>query len=216
MAAASRHPRTRWCLTVTGPDGTAVAHGCARGRHPWTPSAGPDRQTTGGCGRDGPGTARDGPAARDGPGSTRDRTAPPAPGGHQPPAGPDEQQAAQLNGLLRRLNVILNPIAKGDCDHRHQEHRYAPGRLLAHLIRARTARCTAPGCGAQACYCDLDHTLPYPAGRTCQCGLGPVCRRHHRCKQAPDWKLRQPQPGIIRWTTPSGRTHTTTPTRYDL
>src|SRR5262249_51555194 len=40
VAAASRHPRTRWCLTVTGPDGTAVAHGCARGRHPRTPSVG--------------------------------------------------------------------------------------------------------------------------------------------------------------------------------
>jgi len=73
-----------------------------------------------------------------------------------------------------------------------------------------------PGCGAQACFCDLDHTLPYPAGRTCQCGLAPLCRRHHRCKQAPGWKLRQPQPGIMRWTTPSGRTYTTTPTVYEL
>jgi hypothetical protein len=118
--------------------------------------------------------------------------------------------------LLRRLNVALNPIAKDSCDHRHQEHRYAPSRLLQHLIRARTIRCSAPGCGAQAYYCDLDHSVPYPAGRTCQCGLAPLCRRHHRCKQAPGWKLRQPQPGIMRWTTPSGRTYTTTPTVYDL
>src|SRR5215469_6879122 len=53
IRAASRHPRTRWCLTVTGPDGTAVAHGCARGQHPWTPApgaGGPDRQATGGGG----------------------------------------------------------------------------------------------------------------------------------------------------------------------
>ena len=27
-------PRTRWCFTLLGPDGTAVAHGCARGPHP--------------------------------------------------------------------------------------------------------------------------------------------------------------------------------------
>ncbi len=33
--AASGHPRTRWCLTVLSPDGTAVAHGCAAGRHSW-------------------------------------------------------------------------------------------------------------------------------------------------------------------------------------
>jgi hypothetical protein len=192
VQAASHHPRTRWCVTVAGPDGTAAAHGCARGQHPWTP----------GTARDGPGTARDGPA--------------PGPGEHPPPAGPDAVQPAQLAGLLRRLNPTLNPIAKGECDHRHQEHRYAPGRMLAHLIRARTARCSAPGCGARACFCDLDHALPYPAGRTCQCGLGPVCRRHHRCKQAPGWRLRQPQPGVMRWTTPSGRTYTTTPTVYDL
>ncbi|HET6187238.1 MAG TPA: HNH endonuclease signature motif containing protein, partial [Trebonia sp.] len=33
-AAAAEHPRTRWCVTVVGPDGTARAHGCARGQHP--------------------------------------------------------------------------------------------------------------------------------------------------------------------------------------
>jgi hypothetical protein len=33
IAAAARHPRTRWCLTVLNPDGTAAAHGCAPGRH---------------------------------------------------------------------------------------------------------------------------------------------------------------------------------------
>ena len=36
VKAASRHPRTRWCVTVTGADGTAVAHGCAAGQHPWS------------------------------------------------------------------------------------------------------------------------------------------------------------------------------------
>ena len=30
-AAAAAHPATRWCATLTGPDGTALAHGCARG-----------------------------------------------------------------------------------------------------------------------------------------------------------------------------------------
>ncbi len=39
--AASRHPRTRWCVTVTGADGTAIAHGCAAGQHPWHGNAPP-------------------------------------------------------------------------------------------------------------------------------------------------------------------------------
>jgi predicted CxxxxCH...CXXCH cytochrome family protein len=33
-AAAAAHPATRWCVTLTGPDGTALAHGCARGSRP--------------------------------------------------------------------------------------------------------------------------------------------------------------------------------------
>jgi hypothetical protein len=38
VRAASRHPRTRWDITLIGADGTAVAHGRARGQHPWTPA----------------------------------------------------------------------------------------------------------------------------------------------------------------------------------
>ncbi|MGB6613592.1 MAG: DUF222 domain-containing protein [Trebonia sp.] len=192
VQAASAHPRTRWCFTLLGPDGTAVAHGCARGQHPWTP--GPD---SGGGSRDGPATS----------GTTAT--------GHSGRDGPDARQAAALADLLRDLNVTFTPIAKGTCDHAGQEDRYTPSRKLKHLVRARTATCPAPGCGAQAYHNDLDHTLAYPAGITCQCDLAPPCRRHHRVKQAPGWTLTQPEPGVMRWTTPSGRSYTTRPTVYD-
>jgi len=145
-----------------------------------------------GCGRDGPRTGHD----RDG------------------PPGPDAEQAAQLLDLLRRLNVTLHPIAKGACDHRHREDRYVPSRTLKHLVRARTATCTAPGCGARAIHCDLDHTRAYPAGITCECDLAPLCRHHHRCKQAEGWRLEQPAPGVLVWRTPAGRSYTTTPAVY--
>jgi hypothetical protein len=121
-----------------------------------------------------------------------------------------------LTDFLRKLNVTFTPIAKGTCDHADREDRYTPSRKLGHLVRARTARCTAPGCGAQAVHCDLDHTLPYPAGLTCQCDLAPACRRHHRCKQAPGWTLTQPEPGVMTWTTPAGRGYTTRPTVYHV
>jgi hypothetical protein len=177
LQAASQHPSTRWRVTQLAPDGTAAAHGTARGPHPWIPPP-----HTGGATRD----------------------------------GPDTRQAAALTELLRDLNVTLTPIAKGSCDHASREDRYTPSRNLKDLIRARTARCTAPGCGAQAVHCDLDHTLPYPAGITCQCDLAPACRRHHRCKQAPGWALSQPEPGVMIWTTPSGRSYTTRPTVYEM
>jgi hypothetical protein len=40
IAAAARHPSTRWCVTALNPDGTAAAHGCVPGRHP-APGTGP-------------------------------------------------------------------------------------------------------------------------------------------------------------------------------
>jgi Domain of unknown function (DUF222) len=188
--AASQDPRTRWCHTLTGPDGTAIAHGCARGPHPWNPEPA--------------GSSRDGPGPPDTT-ATRNTAA----------DGPNARQAAALADFLRRLNITLTPIAKGTCDHASEEHRYTPSRKLKHIVRARTTRCTAPGCGAQAACCDLDHTTAYPAGRTCQCNLSPPCRRHHRAKQAPGWQLTQPEPGVMRWTTPSGRSYTTGPTSYE-
>ena len=52
------------------------------------------------------------------------------------------------------------PVARGPCDHAHAEIGYHPSRKLAHLIRARNATCTAPGCRLPAARCDLDHTVP--------------------------------------------------------
>jgi len=176
LQAASLDPRTRLCVTILNPDGTAAAHGCARGQHPWIPPP-----TSGERNRD----------------------------------GPDARQAAALTEFLRGLNITFTPIAKGSCDHRNAEDRYTPSRKLGHLIRARTATCPAPGCGAQAHHNDLDHTVPYPNGSTDECNISPPCRRHHRVKQAPGWTLTQPEPGLMRWTTPSGRSHTTRPTVYE-
>jgi hypothetical protein len=193
LQAASRHPRTRWCVTAVDPSGTAVAHGCSRGPHRWTPAA-PAAGT--GPGTTGPGTS--------GPGTTR-----------PPPPGPDEHQRAQLAELLRALNITMEPIAKGTCDHRHREERYTPSRKLGHLVRARTATCPAPGCGASSHHADLDHTVPWPLGGTDECNISPPCRRHHRVKQASGWKLEQTSPGVMRWTAPSGRTYVTGPTIYD-
>jgi hypothetical protein len=113
------------------------------------------------------------------------------------------------------LKTPLIPVARGPCDHARAETGYHPSRALQHLIRARSATCTAPGCRRPAARCDLDHTVPWDqGGRTCECGLAPLCRHHHRCKQAEGWQLTQPEPGIMVWRTPSGRTYATAPTEY--
>jgi hypothetical protein len=69
--------------------------------------------------------------------------------------------------------------------------------------------------GDPATRCDLDHTIPHHlGGRTCECGLAPLCRRHHQAKQAPGWALTQNQPGDMTWTTPGRRRYTTHPISY--
>jgi Domain of unknown function (DUF222) len=187
--AAAAHPATRWCWTLLRDDGTAAAHACAPGRHPWPP---PDPLN---------------------PNGLTEAANPEDPGGNRD--GPTPEQAAQLAAFLAGLGATLRPIAKGSCDHPHAEDRYVPSRQLKHLVQARTATCPAPGCDAQACRADADHTIPWPDGPTDECNLAPPCRRHHRVKQSPDWKLEQPEPGVMVWTTPAGRTYTTTPTVYD-
>jgi hypothetical protein len=44
--------------------------------------------------------------------------------------------------------------------------------------------------------------------------LAPLCRHHHRSKQAEGWRLEQPKPGVLVWRTPAGRRYITTPTVY--
>ncbi len=151
LVAAAAHPRTRWCLTVLNPDGTAAAHGCAPGRH----------------------------------------TAP-----------------------LDLSRFTLTRVIRGPCDHAQAEPGYTPSRRLRHLVATRSTRCTAPGCGRPAASCDLDHSVPWQdGGLTCPCNLSPLCRHHHKCKQRDGWTLEQPEPGVLVWRTPVGRTYTTTPSQ---
>jgi hypothetical protein len=111
----------------------------------------------------------------------------------------------------------MTPIARGSCDHARAEAGYHPSRKLQHLIRARNATCTAPGCSRPAARCDLDHTIPWDqGGPTCECDLAPLCPHHHRAKQAQGWHLEQPEPGLLVWRTPAGRAYATRPTRYPI
>jgi hypothetical protein len=191
-AAAAANPKTTWCLTVTDGQGHAVAHGCAR------PEPRSHRK------RAGPGPPGDTgfsftPASRDGPpggyGTWRLRT---------PGPGPD-------------LIVTIDPITTDPCDHRHETRGHDPGVRLRHLAQVRHATCTSPVCRRPAAQCDLEHNTPYEAGgRTCLCNTGPKCRHDHRLKQHPKWKVDQLPDGTFRWTTPSGRTYITEPTRYPI
>ena len=111
--------------------------------------------------------------------------------------------------------IKITPIETASCAHRYQSSGYQPSPTLRHRVKIRSPRCGFPGCRRAARRCDDDHTIPYhKGGRTCECNLYPLCRHHHRCKQADGWRLEQPEPGVLVWHTPAGRTYTTTPTHY--
>ena len=101
------------------------------------------------------------------------------------------------------------------CTHTRESRGYRPSPALRHLIKIRDRRCSFPGCRRPATRCDDDHTVAYDqGGRTCECNLAPLCRRHHRTKQATGWQLTQPAPGTLTWTPPHQRSYTTTPGHY--
>ena len=103
-------------------------------------------------------------------------------------------------------------IGERQCTHERSAAGYrVPPRLRA-FLEARDQDCGFPPCRRAAASCDMDHTIPYHlGGLTCECNLGPHCRRHHRIKGCRMWRLEQPRPGVLRWTTPAGLTYMSSP-----
>lgn len=162
----ARQPGARWCLTLTGRDGRAIAHGCARA----------------------------GPGVRAGP--------EPKPAGNGPADG-------------WALTVTVRPLAVGECCHGRESQGYQPAPSLRHVVNIRQRTCGFPGCRNPAARCDQDHTIPHgQGGRTCECNLAPLCRRHHRAKQAQGWRLDQPEPGVLLWRLPHGGSYRVESGRY--
>ncbi|MBC6459357.1 HNH endonuclease signature motif containing protein [Actinomadura sp. HBU206391] len=95
---------------------------------------------------------------------------------------------------------------------RHGHVGYRPPAAMRRLIEHRHRTCVFPTCNARSTRCDADHTRPYDKGGiTCRCNLAPLCRRHHRIKQHPRWRLLQLWPGLLIWITPAGTWHIVTP-----
>jgi hypothetical protein len=146
------------------------------------------------------------------------RTAPPAGLRHtkpdvRPRAGPGTRTRAGP-GIRARdgtWTFTVMPLGNPACDHASETPGYRPSTALRHLIEIRQPTCRHPGCRRPATRCDVDHTVAYHlGGRTCLCNLAPLCRRHHRVKQAPGWALEQVSPGVVIWNTPAGRRYTVT------
>jgi hypothetical protein len=175
-------PGTRFCLSITTPDGQPLGHACTKIAPPGA----------------GPGPSRPRAPGRPPPGPTAPGLVAPGPA---PPGIPDAM-SAWIDG------VQVEWLENGTCSHSRETSAYRPSRALDHLIKIRNPTCTAPGCRRPAQSCDIDHVIPYDqGGKTCECNCHPVCRRHHRCKQTTGWHVEMPEPGVLSWRLPHGRSY---------
>ena len=143
---------------------------------------------------------------------TRDREPdPPLDGGVKPPAG------LILSGGIVPTPLLAELIRSGAKVREVQrpggapESRYRPSAALEEFIRIRDLTCRFPGCEESAEFCDIDHTIPYPAGPTHASNLKCLCRKHHLLKTFWGWRDTQLSDGTVIWKSPTGKTYKTAP-----
>ncbi|TGD89289.1 HNH endonuclease [Mycolicibacterium sp. CH28] len=92
------------------------------------------------------------------------------------------------------------------------ESGYRPSTALDEFVRLRDLTCRFPNCDVPAELCDVDHTIPWPWGKTHASNLSCKCRKHHLLKTFWEgWTDRQLPDGTLIWTSPTGRTYVTRP-----
>ncbi|MFH8251747.1 DUF222 domain-containing protein [Microbacterium sp. B2969] len=94
--------------------------------------------------------------------------------------------------------------------------KYRPPADLRRAVRWRSDTCVGPGCGMPASRCDVDHNIAWQdGGETAIWNHAPLCQGHHTVRHATDWRIEQihDSGGVIRWTSPSGRTYLVEPER---
>ncbi|MFG2015444.1 HNH endonuclease signature motif containing protein [Actinomadura geliboluensis] len=120
---------------------------------------------------------------------------------------PSRELPDAVRQAVQRIRHELAGAREAACRGDEEEHGlpgYRPSAAMRREVEARHETCVFPSCNRPSHHCDLDHTVPWRPGTTCRCNLAPLCRRHHRLKQRPDWRLVQVWPGLLIWVAPSG------------
>lgn len=82
------------------------------------------------------------------------------------------------------------------------EAQRVPSRSLADFVRCRDLTCRFPGCDESADRCEVEHTVPWPAGPTQATNLKCVCFTHRLTKTREGWRDEQLPDGTVVWTAP--------------
>ena len=182
--AVAGHRATRWQITVTAPDGTALAHGTAPGR---------TRISVSGPAGNGPQDSR--------------------PQGSRPQGGRPQGSGPAAHGWTVAVTAEPVATGSCDHRRCEPGYRPSPRLQRLVRARASTCTAPGCRRPAAACDLDHTRGYD-DDGWTCECNLAPLCRHHHRVKQTEGWQLRQPSPGVMTWTTPAGRRYTTLPSQH--
>jgi hypothetical protein len=90
---------------------------------------------------------------------------------------------------------------------------YRPSAVTREFVQWRDLTCRWPGCDRPVAKCDVDHTVPYPAGVTHASDLKHYCRIHHLIKTfyggPGGWTEQQMPDGTVILTAPTKHTYTT-------
>jgi len=122
---------------------------------------------------------------------------------------------AALRAGAKAFSARRSRTGPGSCTHEEASPGYRVPDPMRALVEARDQTCGFPTCRQPAWRCEQDHTVAYRlGGATCPCNLSSECARHHHLKHLPRWRLDQPRPGVLTWTTPARLTHTAMPGRY--
>lgn len=107
-------------------------------------------------------------------------------------------------------SYIVTDPQSGDITHTGTTRRRPTTSQHRHLT-AHFPTCVFPGCRMPSTDCDIDHTTPYvDGGCSHNHNLAPLCRHHHRIRHQTHWTYHRLPTGDHQWTTPLGRTYTTT------
>ncbi|NYF15466.1 hypothetical protein HDC37_000278 [Microbacterium sp. AK009] len=80
------------------------------------------------------------------------------------------------------------------------------------FLNARDVTCRTPGCRRPAKLCHIDHSKDFAlGGPSCNDNLCNECARHHTLKHATNWMVEQLPGGILKFTSPGGKTYDSHP-----
>jgi hypothetical protein len=123
----------------------------------------------------------------------------------------DPETARRIAGTASSWTRILTHPETGCRLSMGREH-YTPPADMRRYLQVRDQTCQGIGCNRRATLSEIDHTRAWnTGGQTNVDNLVHLCKPCHRLKHQSSFSTRQGPGGQLTWTSPGGKTYTSTP-----